>query len=103
MALAVTALEFGQLGARRANRATVTFDSSYPTGGEALTAAAFGLSDIQDVFVEQPNTAGIDVRYDSSAEKLVIYDEDNTSGVAAEVANASNQSTVAVRVLVVGI
>lgn len=38
-------------GTKRVVRGTVTFDSSYPTGGEAFTAANVGLMAIEHVEV----------------------------------------------------
>jgi hypothetical protein len=49
----------------------ITFDSSYPSGGEALTAANCGLTEIYDVVI-QP-TAGFNFLWDSSNSKIMVY------------------------------
>lgn len=91
------------IGDRRLVLAEVTFDSSYPTGGEAVTAADFGLdTQIDTVIPSQPVTPGKKVAYDHENSKLVVYAEDATSGVHAEAASASDQSTLSVRVTVIG-
>lgn len=53
MGLVVTNLKYGSAGTQAYRTATVTFDSSYPTGGETLTAAALGLSRISSLQVNQ--------------------------------------------------
>lgn len=82
---------------------TVTFDSSYPTGGELITAADFGLSTI--VFVglnAETDVATKSVVWLPSTGALKIWVEDAISGIAAEAANASNQSAVSVQLAVLG-
>lgn len=83
---------------------TVTFDSSYPTGGEALTAADFGLSSI--VWAHASNASGYVFSYDYTNSKLLAYRGDNDNAADApmiEVANAVNLSAVATRVTVIGV
>lgn len=81
----------------------VTFDNSYPTGGEAIAASDFGLSTIAFVAVNaQSGVVTKFVRWDSANSKLLIYIEDGTSGISAEAANASDQSAVTVDLLVIG-
>ena len=76
--------------------ATVTFDNSYPTGGEALTAAALGLDTAVDAVF--PATGGADVVvWDRANGKLVLYTADGT-----EATNASDQSAVSRDILVLG-
>jgi hypothetical protein len=50
---------------------TITFDSSYPTGGEAITAADFGLSTLTDIWVTFG--AGYIVDYDADNAKIKMY------------------------------
>ena len=68
---------------------TVTFDSSYPTGGEPVTAATFGLS-ADPVAVVQASAARPQasfplhtVLYDSVNKKLVVKVAAGTEVVAA--------------------
>ena len=103
MALTFTADNFGVVGAQRQWQGTVTFDASYPTGGEAVLPADFGgLVQIDTVIIGQTNVAGVDAVWDATNSKVILYDEDNTSGVAAQAANASDQSATIVTAIVYG-
>jgi len=84
--------------------ATVTFDNSYPTGGEAIAASDFsGLSQIDYLSVNaHSDVATKDVVWDRTNSKLLIYIEDGTSGIEAEAGNTSDQSAVDVEVHVIG-
>jgi hypothetical protein len=77
----------------------VTFDSSYPTGGEAITAADFGLNVIVFVAVNAAANATKVVYWDEANSKLLISTD---AGTPAEAANASDQSTVTVQLAVFG-
>lgn len=92
-------------GRHRVQFATVTFDSSYATGGEALDPHAFGLTEIFYVLpVAVAN--GYLVRPNATHSTLMVFQGDNTNAAAApavEVANATNLSTVKADVMVVGI
>jgi hypothetical protein len=110
------ALTFGTptrevVGRQRSITSSVTFDSSYPTGGEAVTAANFGLSVIDDVIVHGPAmntdvTRAVPVSFKSSTSKLVAYgyDGDDTGAVAGlkEIPNTTDLSTYTVRITVLG-
>jgi hypothetical protein len=83
-------------GIKRRVFADITFDASYPTGGETLDPASFGLSVIEEVIpVDQSEQV---VRYDHASGKLVAYGDIG----AAEVADLTDLSTISVRVEVVG-
>lgn len=83
--MSVTATRFGNqqahiIGALRMTITDVALDSSYPSGGEPLTAANLGLA---EVFVAIPTlkTAATSTvnqtqaYYDVANSKLVVYDE----------------------------
>lgn len=99
----------GVLGDLKYQVRTVTFDNSYPTAGEALTAADLGLSDIIALFdlgpavASTPITRKVDLRYDDVNAKLQAY---GSVAVAtefeAETANTTDLSTVINRILVLG-
>lgn len=79
-------------GNQRCTVTDVTFDSSYPTGGEPLTAADLGLREVQSAVatIKTPTaaaTAIVSAVYDIANSKLKV----NTIG--AEVANATNLTT----------
>lgn len=70
--------------------ADITFDSSYPTGGEELT-----FSFIPDI-VLFPNTSLYWFCYDATNKKVLAYTATNT-----EVGNGTNLSTVSTKVLAI--
>lgn len=82
----------------RVAAARVTFDSSYPTGGEAISAADLGLNKIDFVVATAP---GYVLNYLASTGKLLAYWVDTTvDGAAmAEVANTTDLSAVVANVL----
>jgi len=83
--------------------ATVTFDSSYPTGGEAISVTNFpSLNSIDEVIVGSSDEAGISCRWDKANSKLKLMDENDTSGIEAEFANTGDASGVVVTLIVVG-
>ena len=79
----------------------ITTSGTYETNGFAITAALFGLDDIDAVIVGHSSSAGITGRYVQSAGKILVWDEDNTSGIEAELANGATL-TSSFPVLVVG-
>ena len=82
----------------------VDFDGSYPTGGEALTAATLGLTEV--VHVIPTAKAGFVFEYDYTNSKLLAYWVDTTvDGAAmAEVADTTDldPAVVNARLLVLG-
>ncbi|HZA18978.1 MAG TPA: hypothetical protein VE645_19210 [Pseudonocardiaceae bacterium] len=87
---------------------TITFDSSYPTGGEALTPADFGLKVLDEVrphgsFRAAANTSAIEVSYDYTNQKLIAFwGNAGTASVQPEVTNTTDLSTYSGRVTAVG-
>lgn len=102
MAVSVTVNKtFRGLGDHVDVQADVTFDSSYPTGGEVLTAADFGLNDLDNV-QPQPlafaQAAGFRVvEWVRSTNALRLW-----TALGTEAANASDQSATKVTVLARG-
>lgn len=78
-------------GPRRKSRGTLAFDSSYPTGGESLTAADVGLRVIERVTVTPTN--GYTFEYDHTNSLLKVFKAQST-GILNCVASR-NQSTSA--------
>lgn len=86
------------VGNRKETVTDVTFDNSYPTGGEAVTAANLGLSNLDEVTDIQVKAVGgtvnvANVFFDEVNSKLIVYDE-----TPAEVADAATLATLVVRV-----
>ena len=83
----------------------VTFDSSYPTGGEAIVAANLGLTTLREVIAVQtiaPLVADFTAKWDRANSKLFISEEDGTSGVNAQAGSASDMSAVIALVTAIG-
>lgn len=68
-----------------------TFGTQYDTGGQTFTQPTVPTNFVLFLVevIDHNLGAGIDVRWnlDATTPKLLAYDEDNTSGVAAEVAD----------------
>lgn len=85
-------------------RARLTHSGNYATDGTAVTAASLGLRYIEQLVPAPADLAGIYFAWDGTpgtSVLLVAYDEDNTSGVAAEYTNAAAITSV-VDVLAIG-
>jgi len=92
MALSVTETTKTVFGDKRVVFAQVTFDSSYPTGGEAVSADDFPSisTAIEEVAVLSSSPAGTEVVvYDRANSKLLVFTADGT-----QASNASDQSGV---------
>ena len=90
-------------GGRTFDIYSVTFDSSYPTGGESLVAADLDLDSIELVIA--PSASGYIFEYDYSAHKLkALYGDNNNAsdGPLIEVPNTTDLSAISTRVLVIG-
>lgn len=87
-------------GNRYTWQGVVTFDSSYPTGGEAVNAAtAFGFNLGNIEFLQVTAERGTEVVvWNDAARKLLVYTADGT-----EAPNASDQSAVTCYVRAVGL
>lgn len=75
----------------------IDFDSSYPTGGEALTPANLGFSDDGDnLIVVIPPKAGYVFEYDGANEKVKVYVEEAVAagGPLVEVGNTTDLSAL---------
>lgn len=63
---------------------------TYETGGFALAPALFGLDSIISVSVGHSSAAGIHGRWKKSDSKVLVWDEDDTSGIEAELSNGAS-------------
>lgn len=85
-------------GSRRVFRGTLAFDSSYPTGGEAITAATFGLSVLHHVQVSATSRNGAKlVTWDNVNSKLQVW-----TALTTQAGDGTDQSSVVVAVTAVG-
>jgi hypothetical protein len=95
-------------GRQRVRVVTVTFDASYPTGGESFTPANVGLSAFS-VVIPSINAgvaahAGRVVQFDYTNNKLMVFVEEAVAagGPLLEVADTTDLSTLVLRVLCIG-
>ena len=84
MALTFTPVSRKVRGDRTVAVVDVLWDASYPLGGEAVTAADFGLSNIDQIqpsVAHDPDTVdnGFLVVFDPAASKLVAFFGDNNN------------------------
>jgi hypothetical protein len=70
----------------------ITFDSSYPSGGETLTASDFGMTEIYGVSVIG-DCGGYQFNYDQSNLKLKVYYQQPLTGVVTDDDSASSNGT----------
>lgn len=71
MALTISALAADIIGQHVRTQGLIAFDSSYPTGGEALVASDIGLSVIDDIVVKPKS--GYVFEYDHTNAKVLVY------------------------------
>ena len=114
MALTLTKIAAFTSGNKRHRVYDVTFDSSYPTGGESLTASDVNLRKIEQLIVHGPSTAtrggttGALPTYDYTNAKLQLFWARATDGnaqsatVFPEVTNTTNVATQICRVTAIG-
>lgn len=82
---------------------TIDFDSSYPTGGEAVTAANFGLSTILAIIPAGTDDSANAYRmsFDKTNSKLLVYSQ-GAADAGDEVANTTDLSALEFYALVLG-
>jgi hypothetical protein len=113
MALTITKVTNGDyvIGNKKVRTRDITFDTSYATGGLALTAANVGLRSVVSMSTDggAKNSAGtslVPVRYDYANSKLQAYRYDGASAGKAfleEVAAAVDLSAFTVRAVFTGV
>ncbi|MCB7129663.1 MAG: hypothetical protein J3T61_09015 [Candidatus Brocadiales bacterium] len=106
MALTVTQEYHAAVGDAFLRELEVTFDSSYPTGGELFNGTTTPTDDffhevvaILSVNTITPAVPTKTVLWDPTNSKLIVSVEDTTSGKNAEAGGASDQSAVVARVV----
>jgi hypothetical protein len=86
-------------GNKRVRPRRLTFSSNYATGGEAITAANFGLKKIEHLFfqggvaVASDKTTAIPVFYDQANAKLTFYEGSAAGTALSEKTNAEAYPT----------
>lgn len=121
MGLTVSVVKRTVFGDQKVTIADITFDSSYPTGGEALNLQQLGLNTVN--FMQIPSVSGYILEWDGTNKKIKVrtplgahthtentaasYAQNattaaSTAAAAAEVANATNLATLVIRVMAFG-
>lgn len=108
MALGVTIVKVGVFGDLKYTIADLDWDSSYPTGGEALTPEQVGLTAVYgsfDVGSAAAATLKVDTRYDTTNEKIQAFGSNANAAVVedAECVSTDDLSALTNRVLFLGI
>lgn len=102
MAATVVVNQVGVPGNMRFAVADITGDSSYPTGGYAITPQQLGFS-TQIYFAVENNAVGYETRWDNVNNKLMFFDTGaSANAVLNETAAATNVSTVTTRLFALG-
>lgn len=84
MALSFAAIEQHSSGTLRKVKTSITFDSSYVTGGEALTPQQLGLGEIVGPVEFDQAEDGYIFKYDKANEKILVYAESDVPLVVNE-------------------
>lgn len=108
MAASVTNVAVVFDGAYRIRYATITLDSSYASGGEAISADQFGLYSLDAVF--PAGAPGLSVGVDSTGLKITGYGTNTTTQTTTslttlgfqQLSSGTDLSTISFKALVVG-
>lgn len=87
-------------GDRRYVRGTITFSSSYSTGGDTYTLGNFRLSALDQLLIQDTGSTAQLVSHDRANKKLLLFVE--SAGTISEAANGSDQSGVSVEFIAIG-
>lgn len=89
-------------GNRKESRGTVTFDSSYPTGGEAVVVSDLGLTRLDWLSVSAGN--GYLPVWDGSttSPKVLMYRQSAATGALTEVPATTDLSATSIKFFAIG-
>jgi hypothetical protein len=85
MALSISTTQPRQtVGTQHKTRTTVTFDDSYPSGGESLTPNQLGLAVVEEAecFIKSIAATISNAYYDIPNSKLKLFDADSETATA---------------------
>lgn len=95
------------VGNRREVIGLFNFDSSYPTGGESLTAASIGLGVLDFISFDQ-GQGGYVFDYDYANSKILVYQQTDPAAVGGaniplvEVTNTTSLATLVAKFRAIG-
>ena len=102
MALSYSITRTGTMGDQRSVFGTITFDDSYPTGGEAFDKAALGLVRLDWLSFNQGED-GFVFHYDAANAKILAYEAGTASAALDEQDAATDLSGAVVEFFAVGV
>lgn len=102
MALSYSITRTGTMGDQRSVFGTITFDDSYPTGGEAFDKAALGLVRLDWLSFNQGED-GFVFHYDAANAKIIAYEAGTASAALDEQDAATDLSGAVVEFFAVGV
>lgn len=103
MALTITEVDHRWAGNQREVTADIDFDTSYPTGGESVTADDFGLGTIENLVIESGvSNGGYVARWDDVNENIQMFEAGADGTPLDEVADLTDLSAESIRVTVRG-
>ena len=79
----------------------ITFDSSYPTGGEPMAAADVGFSKIEFIAFSGGD-GGYVFDYDFANSKVIVYRSAGSAAALGQVPNTTNLSAITTRAMAWG-
>jgi hypothetical protein len=94
MAVAVVETKRGVPGDTRELFANVTFDSTYPAGGEPLTAAQLGFPGGTILHLNATTTGGYMPVYNYATSKLQLFGQTAATGALVETTTTDQSATV---------
>ena len=102
MALTLELVEHTSEGSKRGAFWNVTFDASYPTGGESLTAADLALNVLRCLHVCDQGSGGYIYSYDRANEKFMVRRTGAINSALAELPNGTTLAHVTIRIQAIG-
>jgi len=84
-----------RVGKRKFSTGTIAFDASYPTDGEAVTAANLGFGTTIDSLQVIGGTLGYVADFDKTASKIRVYYADNNGGADGPLIEFPNATSLA--------
>lgn len=99
MALTISNLKYDNSGSQTKVTGQIAFDSSYPTGGEALTAVQLALARISNIVIEPKSGYIFDPAYSAGDVSILVYNSGGGGAIAPTVDEvvtvATNTGTLA--------
>ena len=106
MALAFSVRSNFVVGNKRMKIVDVTFDSSYPDNGEAITAANFGLRKVDQIIcgpaVASDGSTAVLISWDRANSKLLAFESGASGAVFPEKGGTESLDTYVAQLVVVG-